>query len=485
MAGDTAFSQAEYDRIAISRERDGLIARLVNASAEQSLLGALLAKVELVEQLPATWRPEHLAVDGHAQIAEAVVACRETQARGPVIIPVAQALGKDSELANYVPGLVAAAVSFLPDTVASYAALTTDLWQRRQAIDVAGVFQDQLSEPQGAPAAAMILRLMGALEPMLGGEQSARAVSLDDAIDAALDAADAAARGDGPAGISTGFPSLDDALGGLEPGTMTVLAGRPGMGKSALGWQIAVNVARSGIGVLAVSLEMSAAELGRRALATVSGVPMWRMKRGKHGFDADRLIVARKELRGIPLTIEDAPGLSGALIAMKARTAHRKFPLGLVMIDHLHIVAPAEADVRHGPTWGVGRVSGAMKRLAKELRCPVLLLAQLSRAVEARDDKRPTLADLRQSGDIEQDADAVAFVYRPEYYLPREAPGRNPGEKEAGYEARLRQFHDDRERLAGKAEVIFAKVRDGAPGVVHLHFRGDTATFSEAQHGEE
>ena len=481
MAGDAAFSQAEYDRIAISRERDGLIARLVNASAEQSLLGALLAKVELVEQLPATWRPEHLAVDGHAQIAEAVVACRETQARGPVIIPVAQALGKDSELGNYVPGLVAAAVSFLPDTVASYAALTTDLWQRRQAIDVSAVFQDQLAEPQGAPAAATILRLMSALEPMLGGEQAARAVSLDDAVDAALNAADAAAKRTGPSGLSTGFKAIDDALGGLEPGTMTVLAGRPGMGKSALGYQIAVNVARQGIGVLAVSLEMSAAELGRRALSTLSGVPMWRMKRGQHGYDMDRLIEARRELRGLPLTIEDAPGLSSAVIAMRARAAMRRHPVGLVMIDHLHIVAPAEADVRHGPTWGVGRVSGAMKRLAKELRCPVLLLAQLSRAVEARDDKRPTLADLRQSGDIEQDADAVAFVYRPEYYLPREAPSRNPNEKEAGYEARCRQYHDDKERLAGKAEVIFAKVRDGAPGVVHLHFRGDTATFSEAQ----
>ena len=149
------------------------------------------------------------------------------------------------------------------------------------------------------------------------------------------------------------------------------------------------------------------------------------------------------------------------------------------MIDHLHIVRPEDSDVKQGATWAVGRISGLMKQMAKELNCPVLLLAQLSRAVESRDEKRPVLSDLRQSGDIEQDADTVMFVYRPEYYLPKSAPDIKPTDGAERAAAKRAAHELEKERLAGVAEVVVAKNRDGREDVVHLRFDGPSISFSE------
>jgi replicative DNA helicase len=308
-------------------------------------------------------------------------------------------------------------------------------------------------------------------------------VSLDQAMDDALRAADEAARREGPAGLSTGFPSVDAVIGGMEDGTVTVVAGRPAMGKSALGWQWALWAAQTGIGVLAVSLEMSARELGRRALCAATGIPITRLKAGRHSTEEmARLVEAQKRLAGLPLTIEDGGGLTAAMISMRARSAKRRHGLGLIMIDHLHIVAAADGDARHGPTHAIGNVSTAMKRLAKEFDVPVLLLAQLNRGVEGREDKRPTLADLRQSGTIEQDADAVGFLFREEYYLPCAEP---PRDTDAQFHARLDRHRNAKQRLAGKAELIFAKVRDGAPCTVNLAFDGPAASFQEIPNAED
>lgn len=288
-----------------------------------------------------------------------------------------------------------------------------------------------------------------------------------------------AAKREGPAGVSTSFRSIDTMLGGLEDGTLTVLAGRPGMGKSALGWQIAINVARQSIGVLAVFLEMSATELGRRALSAASGVPIVTIKRGTMTTDqASAMVRARRETHDLPLTIEDAGGPTSGMISLKAKAARRRHGLGLIMIDHLHIVAPDAADARQGPTHAVGQISSAMKRLAKEMNCPVLLLAQLNRAVEVRDDKRPGLGDLRQSGGIEQDADAVMFVYRSEYYMKAE-PDRREAETPEKYNARVRDFRAALAKQAGTAELIVAKVRDGETGTISLGFHGPTTSFNE------
>jgi replicative DNA helicase len=167
-----------------------------------------------------------------------------------------------------------------------------------------------------------------------------------------------------------------------------------------------------------------------------------------------------------------------AAIAAKVRAAHRRHGVGLIMIDHLHIVQPDAGDIKHGPTWGVGRISGAMKRLAKEFDAPVLLAAQLNRGVDGREDKRPGLVDLRQSGDIEQDADTVMFVYRPDYYLKAQ-PERRREESSEQFERRLSSWHDQRAAVVGKAEIIIAKQRDGDTRTVTLQWNGETTSFSE------
>lgn len=248
---------------------------------------------------------------------------------------------------------------------------------------------------------------------------------------------------------------------------------------SALAAGIAINAARAGVGVLELSLEMSATQLGRRALCAASGVSLFNMKTGyisnEHGV---RLVAARKELAGLPLTIDDAGGQTPAMIAAKARAAKRKHGLGLLMIDHLNLMRAEESDARHGGTWATGRASNTVLQIAKDCACPVLLLAQLNRGPESRDDKRPTLSDLRQAGDIEQDAYAVGFVYRPEYYLGGE-PEQKDGEAPGKYRDRIAEWETRKRELAGVAELIWAKVRDGEPGTDRLTFHGPTTSFGE------
>ena len=166
------------------------------------------------------------------------------------------------------------------------------------------------------------------------------------------------------------------------------------------------------------------------------------------------------------------------MIAAKARAAKRTHGLGLLMIDHLNLMRAEKSDARHGGTWATGRASNTVLQIAKDCACPVLLLAQLNRGPENRDDKRPAIADLRQAGDIEQDAYAVGFVYRAEYYLGGE-PERKSGDSDGKQFARVKAWEDDKLRLAGQAELIWAKVRDGSPGTDMLTFNGPTTSFGE------
>ena len=451
-----------------------------NLEAEQAFLGAMLANNKGYHAVAPFLRPHHFADPLHSRIyAEAerrILAGRIADA-----VAMMQWYEADPARAEagpgYLPKLVGATVGIT--NAKEYARTIFDHWQRRAMVEAAEEMLAGAYGQDGAPG-ELVARSLAALESVFAGEEERPAVALAEAMDAAMKAADEAARREGPAGVSTGFTSIDERIGGLEDGTLHVLGGRPSMGKSALGWQIAINVARGGAGVLAVSLEMGAVELGRRALAAAAGVPIWLLKRGgMHQGDFERLVETRKELGALPLSIHDGAGLTAAQIDLKARTAKRKHGLGLILIDHLHIVRPEDRDVRQGATWAVGRLSGAMKAMAKQHRCPVLLLAQLNRQVEGRDDKRPGLADLRQTGDIEQDADSVSLLYRAEYYLHGE-PEQREGEGAEKFERRIAEWHDRRARAAGKAELIVAKVRDGEPGTVPLLFRASTASFAEA-----
>ena len=305
------------------------------------------------------------------------------------------------------------------------------------------------------------------------------------AVTTAVDTANNAYKRDGGlAGISTGLIDLDKKLGGLHKSDLLILAARPSMGKTSLATNIAFSIAKAykrgpladgtegtvnGGVVGFYSLEMSAEQLAARVLSEASEVPSERIRRGDMTeAEFRRFVDAAKTLESCPLFIDDTPALPISQLAARARRLKRTHGLDLLIIDYLQLVRPASAkDSRVNE---VSEITQGLKAIAKELNIPVVALSQLSRQVENREDKRPQLADLRESGSIEQDADVVMFIFREEYYKEREKPSDHELEKMA-------QWQDDMERLHGKAEVIIGKQRHGPIGTVELSFEGQFTRF--------
>ncbi|HZT52616.1 MAG TPA: replicative DNA helicase, partial [Stellaceae bacterium] len=294
-------------------------------------------------------------------------------------------------------------------------------------------------------------------------------------------------------GISTGFVDLDKLLGGLHPSDLIVLAGRPSMGKTALATNIGFNAARAfrekkladgrvvaedGARIGFFSLEMSAEQLATRILSEESGVSSNNIRKGEVSHeDFDRFIVASQALASAPFYIDDTPALTIAALRTRARRLQRQHGLDLIIIDYLQLLRGTGEGRQENRVQEISEITRGLKTLAKELNVPVIALSQLSRAVEARDDKRPMLSDLRESGSIEQDADVVMFVYREEYYLSRGEPGRRPEESEERYNERYERWHHRLAEVTGTAELIIAKQRHGPIGKVTLRFDHETTRF--------
>ena len=271
-------------------------------------------------------------------------------------------------------------------------------------------------------------------------------------------------------------------MGGLQPSDLLILAGRPGMGKTALGTNMAFHAARTyiqdleagaemprGAPVLFFSLEMAAQQLSARILAEQTEIEMWKIRNGRFSeSEWEKFVLCMQDLSTLPLYIDDTGGISIAQIAARARRLKREKNIGVIIIDYLQLVEPsrrAENRVQE-----ITEVTKGLKALAKELNVPVLALSQLSRGVDSRDDKRPVLSDLRESGSIEQDADVVMFVYREEYYLKNTQPREGSEEFLA--------WQSDMERVHGRAEVIIGKQRHGPTGTVELAFEAEMTRFS-------
>ncbi len=316
----------------------------------------------------------------------------------------------------------------------------------------------------------------------------------DRALAEAISMAEAAFKRSGrTTGISTGFVDLDKLLGGLHPSDLVVLAGRPSMGKTAVATNIGFNAARSfrpltapdgrigaedGARVGFFSLEMSAEQLATRILSEESRVPSNNIRKGEVSHeDFDRFIEASQRLAAAPLFIDDTPALSIAALRTRARRQQRQHGLDLIIIDYLQLVRGSGDGRQDNRVQEISEITRGLKTLAKELGVPVIALSQLSRAVESREDKRPMLSDLRESGSIEQDADVVIFVYREEYYLSRGEPGRRPEENEEKYNERYERWHKRLEEVSGTAELIVAKQRHGPIGKVTLRFDHETTRF--------
>lgn len=456
-----------------------------NLEAEQALLGALIANNKAHDRVAEFLKPEHFADPINGRIYREIGRLIGSGhiADGVTLKGAFEGSGDLSDVGGtpYIARLMGSMVGII--NAVDYGHVILDAAIRRELIDIGEQLVNRSYDRTGATDVSVLARetagkidLAASASPSLNG-----ILGTDEAMNSATDAMDNASLG-GSGGISTGFRCFDTRLGGLEPGLMYVIAGRPSMGKSSIATQIAINIARSGVGVLEFSLEMSAQQIGRRVLSTASGVPIMAMKTGAAARDtkaAGHIVAARRELAGLPFFIDDTAGQTANQIAAKARFYRRKHRIGLILIDHLNLVRPEETDAKHGGTWSVERASGTILQIAKDCECPVVLLSQLNRGVEGREDKRPGLADLRQAGAIEQDAYAVGFVYRPEYYLGGE-PEPKDTESPARLAERRQAWLDQRESVAGRAELIWAKVRDGEPGTDVLHFHGPTATFSEA-----
>ncbi|BEQ15413.1 replicative DNA helicase [Desulfoferula mesophila] len=260
-------------------------------------------------------------------------------------------------------------------------------------------------------------------------------------------------------GIPTGFPSLDRLTLGLHPGDLAVVAGRPGMGKSAFAVQVARNIAADGMPVVVFSLEMSREQLQQRLLAGEAGVAFQKIRAQQlYGEHWSLITKAAEVLHALPLLIDDSPALSVLQIRSRARRVAAKGRLGLVVVDYLQLArAPKAKEAKREEE--VAEVSRSLKALAKELHCPVMALSQLNRKVEERSDKdkRPRLSDLRESGAIEQDADLIAFIYRPGVYT--------------------------KDKSDQSAEIIVEKQRNGPTDTAHLLFEGPYVRFTEGSHG--
>ncbi|MDQ1848070.1 replicative DNA helicase [Gemmobacter fulvus] len=460
-----------------------------NIEAEQQLLGAILTNNDVYDRITSLVKAEHFFDPVHQRIFEIAAARIQKNAlASPVTLKAF--LEDDQGLKelggpSYLVRLAGAAISAF--AARDYAQMIYDLAVRRELISLGRDISakaakvEVASEPreQITEAEQRLYKL---------GEQGVAERGFQSflkAVTEAVNSANAAyQRGGGLAGISTGLIDLDKKLGGLHPSDLLILAGRPSMGKTSLATNIAFNVAKAykrgrtheghegaveGGVVGFFSLEMSAEQLAARILSEASEVPSEQIRRGDMTeTEFRRFVEAAKALEACPLYIDDTPALPISQVAARARRLKRTHGLDVLMVDYLQLLkGTGKGDNR---VQEVSEITQGLKAIAKELNIPVIALSQLSRGVESREDKRPQLSDLRESGSIEQDADVVMFVYRDEYYKEREKPGDHEMEKMAAWQVVMEQVH-------GKAEVIIGKQRHGPIGSVELSFEGRFTRF--------
>ena len=297
------------------------------------------------------------------------------------------------------------------------------------------------------------------------------------------------------AGVACGLKDLDNKLGGLHKSDLIIIAGRPSMGKTALGTNIAFNVAKNykekidelGISTLIdggkvafFSLEMSSEQLATRILAEqtkISGDKMRKAELSKDDFK--KIARSTSELEDLNLFIDDNPILTIATLRARARRLKRLYGIDLIIIDYLQLMSANSKNKNEGRVQEISEITRGLKAIAKELNIPIIALSQLSRQVEQREDKRPQLSDLRESGTIEQDSDVVMFIFRESYYLERMEPIKKPEEPEDKYHERHSRWQELCEKTHNTAEIIIAKQRHGPIGTIKTHFESNYTRFSD------
>ncbi|WP_298912676.1 replicative DNA helicase [uncultured Roseobacter sp.] len=457
--------------------------------AEQQLLGAILTNNDIYDRVASIIGPKHFYDPVHARIFEIAAArIAKNNLASPVTL---KAFMEDDEGLKelggpaYLARLAGAAISAF--AVRDYAQMIYDLAVRRDLIQLGREISDKAATVDVAsePREQIVEAEQALYKLAEQGQVESGFQSFLKAVTDAVNVANAAyQREGGLAGVSTGLIDMDKKLGGLHRSDLLILAGRPSMGKTSLATNIAFNVAKAykrgqlpdgtegaidGGVVGFYSLEMSAEQLAARILSEAAEVPSEQIRRGDMTEgEFRRFVDAAKALEACPLYIDDTPALPISQLAARARRLKRTYGLDVLIVDYLQLVrGTGKSENRVNE---ISEITMGLKAIAKELDIPVIALSQLSRQVENREDKRPQLSDLRESGSIEQDADVVMFVFREEYYKEREKPGDHDLEAMA-------KWQEEMERLHGRAEVVIGKQRHGPIGTVELSFEGRFTRF--------
>jgi len=461
-----------------------------NIEAEQALLGAILINNEAMDRVSAFLEPIHFFDPLHGQIYE--VAGKMIQA-GKQATPItlktffenAAPIDTHMTVPQYLGRLAANAATII--NAEDYGRTIYDLAVRRNLIILGeDMVNSAYDAPIDFPPESQIQEAETRLYDLAErGKYGQGFMTFGTALTHAIDMANAAYERDGHlSGLASGLTDLDNKMGGLQNSDLIILAGRPSMGKTALVTNIAYNIAKSyrsekqpdgtektvdGGRVGFFSLEMSAEQLATRILSEQAQIASERIRRGMIDENEFRKLVAvSQEMSRAPLYIDQTGGISIAQLAARARKLKRQKGLDLLIVDYLQLLSGSSkrGDNR---VQEITEITTGLKALAKELAVPIVALSQLSRQVEAREDKRPQLSDLRESGSIEQDADVVMFVFREEYYVERQKPREGTTE--------FNEWQTKMMEVSGKAEVIIGKQRHGPVGTVQLAFESQFTRF--------
>jgi replicative DNA helicase len=470
-----------------------------NLEAEQALLGAILVNNEAMDRVTGFLEPVHFYDPLHGAIYETAgkligMGKQATPITLRTFFENSEPLGEIT-VPQYLGRLAASATTII--NARDYGHTIYDLAIRRQLILIgeemvntaydAAVDNPPKEQIEEAEQRLFQIAEKGKYGSGFGTFSAALTVALEMANNAYL-------RDGGLSGVATGLRDLDGKMGGLQSSDLIILAGRPSMGKTALATNIAFNIAKAyraekqtdgtvkvldGAVVGFFSLEMSAEQLATRILSEQAEISSEDIRRGKiKEDDFRRLKSASAQLCTLPLFIDQTGGITMAQLAARARKLKRQHNVGLLIVDYLQLISGSGKRSSDSRVQEVTEITTGLKALAKELAVPIIALSQLSRQVETREDKRPQLSDLRESGSIEQDADVVMFVFREEYYVQRSEPAPNKVEEYAKWQSEMERTH-------GTAEVIIGKQRHGPTGTVRLQFQGQFTRFSDLAAGSQ
>ncbi len=456
-----------------------------NLEAEQALLGSIMVNNDIIDEISPFVEPHIFYDPAHVKIYEVI---KNLNNRGMIANPITlkNFFEKDNML-NEVGGTeyLVKLTRFSSSTKQSidYAKIIHEMYLRRELVQISDKLStDTLNANAQEKNAEKIIE--GTEKSLFDlaekGSFSRSFLKFNEALDQTIEMATLAMKSDhGIVGVPTGLTDLDEKLGGLHKSDLVILAGRPGMGKTALATNIAYHAAQNlasrqeKSSIAFFSLEMSSEQLSTRILSEQAKIKSDDIRRGKvTESEINRYIETSRNIYNLPLYIDETPAITISTLSNRARRIKRLHGLSLVVVDYIQLMrAPSSSNKSDNRVQEVSEITQGLKALAKELKVPVLALSQLSRAVESRDDKKPQLSDLRESGSIEQDADVVMFVYREAYYLENKQPKLGSIEH-AEWQSKMNDVN-------GLADIILGKQRHGPTGTVKVEFEGIYTKFKD------